>query len=295
VATVELQKTELIDYLVALWRWRWLVVVGTLACVLVAVGVAVVTPKTYRVTATVDTGDLQEAKAKEVERLVGRIGAGTYAGKETAPMAVSASFRRPFLVDLSVDTESPGEAARALETAARVLIEDLNRLLKSQEEEELEKIRSIRAEIEKLEATRLWRERRIGALRRKLEHLEQARPESMRTTSDPGAVLLQSRLLDQILSTETALAELEREMSVEYPAARRKLEERLETLTRKKAEVRPAKLVGPPQGVLIKPRSRTIVGAGLAAGLLGSVLVALLVDYVEQARRRPRTSEGDPR
>lgn len=59
------REPELIDYLAVLWRWKWLVVGGTLAGLLVAGLVTWQQPRIYRVVAVMETGDVSELEAEE--------------------------------------------------------------------------------------------------------------------------------------------------------------------------------------------------------------------------------------
>ena len=66
---IEESEVELIDYLNVVWKWKWLIVIGTLASLLLGGLVTMLLPRTYRIAATIDTGDLSEEQSKDVEQI----------------------------------------------------------------------------------------------------------------------------------------------------------------------------------------------------------------------------------
>src|SRR5215510_4344611 len=51
-AAVDEREVELIDYLRVLWKWKRLIVGGTLTAALIAFAITAITPKTYKATVT---------------------------------------------------------------------------------------------------------------------------------------------------------------------------------------------------------------------------------------------------
>jgi hypothetical protein len=173
---VEERPIELIDYLVVLWRWKWLIALGTAACLLVAGVVVWRIPKTYVVGATVDAGDLSDERAKDVERVVSRLNtAGRFdlAGNPThaGPVALTAEYRKPFAVVLRSETETPAAAVQAMERVAARLVADLGQMLKAQREEEDGKLAAIRR---RTEAVHREADSALAQLRADVEHRARA-------------------------------------------------------------------------------------------------------------------------
>jgi uncharacterized protein involved in exopolysaccharide biosynthesis len=285
---MEQHEPELIDYLAVLWRWRWLVMIGTLAGVLVAGIVTWSRPPTYRVVATIEGGDVAE---QEVERLVTRLNLGSFRdvqeGTGPAPRVVG-EYRRPLVIQLSLDTDSPAAAARILERTAGRAIDELTRLLSIQQEKDEAELGTIRSEVARQESIRRVRERRAEALRRSVERLQKARVDASGRVSDAGTALVFIRLSDDIDAKELMLAEVERELTTDIPRKLEDLSRQGEAVTRRMAAVRRPRLAVVPEGSQppIRPRPKLNLAIGLTGGLLGSMLLALFLEYVRASRRR---------
>lgn len=289
---MEQHEPELIDYLAVLWRWKWLVVGGTLAGLIVAGLVTSMQPRTYRVGATIETGDVSDP---EVERLVTRLNLGAFRETEAGSGVpgrgggrLTAEYRKPLAMYLSLETESPSAGAGVVERTAGRVLEELNRVLSAQQEEAEAGLSGIRDEIERLQNWRRLRERRAEALRRSLERLQKARADAARRVDDAATALLFSRLSDEVDVKEYALAEVERDIATDLPRKLQEMSRQTEAVTRKMAAVRRSRLVAPPEipDTPIRPRPTLNLTVGFAAGLLGSVLLALLAEYVRVNRAR---------
>jgi uncharacterized protein involved in exopolysaccharide biosynthesis len=254
---VSRRDAELLDHLAVLWRSKWLILLGTLSCLL---GAAIVTwflPATYQVRAILDTGELGEDRLKDVERLVARVSAGGYAGGRSdatgrSPVLVSVQFRRPSVIELTVQAGVPGEAVATQRAIAGRLVADLSQLVETE---------GRRYE--------MWR-RQSRELQQLMERLGTARADAARRATDPAGVLVFVRLADQMVVAESRLADLEQKLQA-APAV-----------------PRAARLVAEFPPVRVKPRPRVNLLIGLLVGLFASVVLAFLVEYVRQASIRLR-------
>lgn len=176
------REAELIDYLAVVWRWRWLVVLGTLAGVLAGGLVSWSSPRIYRVTAVLDAGDLNDTSLKDAERLVARLNArgaveSGGAGSPAPAGGMTVEFRKPFLIELRAETRSPVDGVSILEREAVGAVEELNRLLRLQDAARQGKLDTLRAQVELVEREadgllaqlRLEVERRMRAARATLQ------------------------------------------------------------------------------------------------------------------------------
>ena len=286
------REPELIDYLAVLWRRKWLVVGGTIAGLLVAGLVTWLQPRTYRVVATIETGDVSEPEA---ERLAMRLNIGSFeeaeqGAKTSVPGGgrLAAEYRKPLVIQLSLETTAPAAAAERVEQAAGRAIEELNRLLTVQHGETEAGLSGVRAEIERLQSVRTLRERRAEALRRSVERLQKARSDVSRRANDAATALVFARLSDEIDQREAALAEVELELTTDLPQKLQNLNRQTEVVTRKMAAIRRPRLVGRPEApeTPVRPRPKLNAAVGFAVGLLGSVLLALFAEYVRVSRDR---------
>ena len=49
-------EIELIEYLKVIWKWKYLILVGTIICVMTAGVVSILMPKTYRIETVIHQG-----------------------------------------------------------------------------------------------------------------------------------------------------------------------------------------------------------------------------------------------
>jgi Chain length determinant protein len=291
---VEEREFELIEYLAIVWRQKWLVVLGTLACILGALLLSWKLPPTYRVTATIDTGDLAEARDRDVERLVSRINSSIFldddAEKPEGEAAkVTARFNKPSAIDLSTETRRSVEGVRAVEGVARHVVQELNALVRADHRADETRLNTVRGQLDRLRQEQEFGARRGQDLRQSLERLEKVRAEWARRAEDPTRMLIFLRLSDEIAAKERSLVELERQLRFDLPRQEQELERQASELTRKAAGVRPARLaiVPQPPRAPIRPRTWLNLAVGAVAGLMGSVLLACLVEYLRGRRPAP--------
>lgn len=253
---------ELIDYLDVFWRRRWLVVLGTLACVLVAGLVTWMLPRVYRVVATIETGDAGE---RDVERIVARLNTvpavrGGAVSDATKVVTVTAQFKRPVAIELAAETEAPGEAVPFLHAVAAKVVEELVAAVKAQREEDDAKLSAVHARAEsmrreagtvvsqlrgsleqrlkssasELDLTR-GRIRRLRtelaqlqrdaqALERSLEELARARSGALAGAGDRIDALVLSQLGGETAAQAALLVDLRRRVTVELPDGLQELE-----------------------------------------------------------------------
>lgn len=237
-ASVEARdRFDLLAHLDVVWRWKWLVVLGVLAGTVVAGLVGVLTPKTYVVGATIETGDLSEERLKAVDRLVARLQAGApLPGGERSPIPVTIQFRRPSVIELGTETRSPAKVAQALERAATAIVGELDRLLRLEQERDQ------------------TMQRLADDLRKTVDRL-------------PAADRVAPRSADETVARAVALLALQR-LALDPP------------------NPRPARIVSAPQipTAPVRPRLRVNLAVGFVLGLVASLFLAFLVEYVRQAR-----------
>jgi hypothetical protein len=253
------REAELIDYLAVVWRWRWLVVLGTVAGVLAGGLVSWSSPRIYRVTAVLDAGDLNDTGLKDAERLVARLNArgaigSDGAGSPAPAVGMTVEFRKPFLIELRAETRSPADGVSALERAAAGAVEELNRLLRLQDEARQGKLDALRAQVQlvereadsllgqlrleverrvrtaqaalqltrgdriRLEQRRVLSQQRLDHLRRTVTELRAARAQELRATDSLVRALVAGQLSSEILASEERAALLEQGLGVEIPA-----------------------------------------------------------------------------
>jgi hypothetical protein len=303
----EIGEFDLIDYVRVVWRWRWLILAGTIAGVLVAVLLTSLSSPTYRVAATIDAGDLKEARDRDLERLVARLNAGLI--DEPAPagerVGVTAQYRKPYTIELSAESPRPAGGVAAVERAAAAALADLSRLHEIQRIEEGVRESALQSRLEALRREQSFREDRLKILRRGLEHLEQARAAWARPPVDPAAALVYAQLSEQIATRASTVAQLEDQIRVQTPRELEDVRRELK-LAQLSAHVRPPRLAAGARAAATGRRPWLPLALGTVVGLAGSVLLAVACEYYargtwrlaapvrEPASRGERATPGGP-
>ena len=157
----EIGEFGLFDYVRMVWRWRWLVLAGTLAGALVALLVTMLAGTSYRVVAAVDAGDLKEGRDRDLDRLAARLTAGLIelpgsAAGEPLPQ-VTAQYRRPYTIEVSAESRRAADGMAAVDRATAAALREVNRLYELQRTEE-----GVREEVLHARLDRLRRDHRSG-------------------------------------------------------------------------------------------------------------------------------------
>jgi hypothetical protein len=285
---VDSQDADVLDYLEVLWRWRGLIAVGTAVCVLATAAVTWWLPRTYRMRAVVEIGELSEERVKDVERVVARLtadglgSAGDAAGSARLGL-LTVEYRKPYRIDVAADTTVPPEAGPVLEGLTRKLVEDLQRVAESQRADEQAATQVLRQEVDlALAQIRGELDRRIEVVKRKIV---EAQSEDTRTLIRMRAWVeagLEAARKEARAAT-AALRELERQRGVDE----RRLGE-LETQLGALRKVRDEALAGGkdlPGALLHGQLSRELFEREDAAAAIRAGLAALPA-RLEEARAR---------
>jgi hypothetical protein len=291
----ERREFDLFDYARVVWRWRWLVLAGPLAGVLVALSLTMLAGSTYRVVATVDTGDLKEAHDRDLDRLVARLNAGLLGQPgdpaEGALPRVTVQFKRPYTLEMSVESRRPADGMAAMQRGTAAALEELTRLHEIQRAEEGLREGALQARLDRLRHEQSFREERLQVLRRGLQQLERARAAWARPPDDPVAALIFGQLSEQIAARQLTLTQLEDQIRIQGPREVEELERQLK-LARLTAQARPPRLVVGPQSITTARRLSLPLALGMVVGLAGSVLLAMSCEYAWGAWRRPAPVSG---
>jgi hypothetical protein len=135
---VQDREPELIDYLLVIWRWKWLIVIGTLAAIAMAYWSPLHQPATFLASATVEIDVAGDDAYRDVQALV------TAFQRRRQPVVVRSSAHGILALEARADSEA--SARRAVEEALAVLDADLSRLF-GQQRERVEAIERERREL----------------------------------------------------------------------------------------------------------------------------------------------------
>jgi hypothetical protein len=254
---------------VVVWRWRWVIASGTLCCMVAAGLVTFAVPRSYRVRTVIETGDLGDEYAKDVERLVRRVNAFDErsggqpvaadrpliqqfaASRPLAGSQASPEPRMPLVLEMSLTTQLPDQVVPEFRRSAERLVADLTAMMSIQE------------------ARYAAIARRADDLRASLVLMRAARDEALRRSDRLAGALVFGRLTEDIAASESRLAELDRLV-------------RLQELRQN-----PPRYVVPIEISKLSVRRRLFVDVvvGFLVGLAASVALAFTLQWTLNTRR----------
>ncbi len=269
------EEIELIDYLRVIWKRRWLIVGGTLACMIVALVVSLIQPEMYQTTLDLKIGQVWQnpvddpnlvAAVINNEPFLDKVRQKTglsytaYKMKKGNTVVAKVVDKAPLLVNVVTREHSPEKAVELAETVADLVIHEhqlrFDELMSEhiRYEKELEgQVQAMQREIQELETT-----------------LKRQRTNSQVNAS--AVVLLQTQLAGEKGQLVNFAKELREVKSNNNSKARSE-----NTLVTFPPPI-PEEHVNPKTGL-------NMAIAGIV-GLMIFLMLAFFLEYLEQARRR---------
>ncbi len=287
------QEIELIDLVRILGKRKKLILLGTLLLTLVAAGVSLLLPKVYEVSAIIEPGKMVQDRAiftPEVikENILGEaydtnvrenlnLSAAEYPKKfkVTVPKETS-------LVKISIETAKPEQGAKILSELMRQVTAAVNEKVNSEKQQinnhiQLEVINN-QALVERISLTG----QQVADITSKIKDLETSRNKAMASSrTDAMSVLLYSNEIQGQQIYLNTLQEKLKQLEAEALGADLRIDNLRLTLSQLKATnvVKPPTVSERP----VKPKKSLIVVMAFMLGLLGTTLLAFLLEYFERA------------
>ncbi len=271
------EEVELIDYLRVIWKRRWLIVGGTLACMVVALVVSLMQPKMYQTTLDLKIGQVwqnpiddpnQVAAVINNEPFLDKVRQKTglsytaYKMKKAKTVVAKVVDKAPLLVNVVTKEHSPKKAVELAETVADLVIHEhqlrFDELMSEhiRYEKELEgQVQTMQRDIQELETT--------------LKH------QRTNSQADASAVIL---LQTQVEGEKGLLVNFIRELRD------------VKSNNTSKARSENTRVIFPPPlpEDHVNPRTGlNMVIAGIV-GLMTFLMLVFFLEYLDQVKRRER-------
>lgn len=276
-ASLSEEEIELIDYLRVIWKRRWLIVGGTLACMIVALAVSLMQPKMYETTLDLKIGQVWQnpiddpnlvAAVINNEPFLDKVREKTglsytaYQMKKGKTVAAKVVDKAPLLVNVVTREHSPKKAVELAEAVADLVIHEhqlrFDELMSEhiRYEKDLEsQVQAMQREIQELDVT-----------------LKQQRTNPQ--VNAPAVILLQAQLEEKQGQLVNFIRELREVKSSNASKAR----------SENTRVILPPPL--PEDHVNPKTRLNTMI-AGIV-GLMAFLMLAFFLEYLDQVKRRER-------
>jgi LPS O-antigen subunit length determinant protein (WzzB/FepE family) len=294
-------EIELIDIIRVLWKRKKLIIFITFLFALVSVGVSLILPKVYVVATIIEPGvrpiaDVNGQIVDEVpvvspDSLRETISGGAYDGQiqkklnitgEDFPEIKASIPKNTTLVNVSIESSNPDRALAVLNELVGQVGTDIQGKLENEKknienEIALEKIKN-QAVTEKIALVK----NQVSETTIKIQQLEKERQKSMAARSeDAMSVLLYSNEIQNQQIYLNSLQEKLKDLETETLTSAIKIE----NLHLKLNMVKSTRLVKPPTipEKPIKPKKPLIVALAGVLGLMGSMMLAFLLEYLERS------------
>lgn len=294
-------EIELIDIVRVLWKRRKLIVLGTLCLTLGAVGIVLLLPRIYDISTIIEPGVrpvvdvngqiISEAPVVSPETLRETILGGTYNGPIQKKLKLTAKDypelkvenpKNTTLVKVSVESADPAKATAILNELVNQVRSDIQSQLENEKnkietEIKLAKINS-QAVSEKIKLV----ERQVSDTSTKIQELEKARQKSMAALSmNAMSALLYS---NEIQNQQIYLNDLQEKLK-DMETETRTSVVKMENLQLKLGLIKSARVIKPPTlpEEPIKPKKTLIVALAFIFSLMGAIMLAFLLEYLERS------------
>ena len=294
-------EIELIDIFRVLWKRRYLILLGTLLLTLGAAGISMVLPRVYEVSALVEPGirPFADANGQIVnelpvilpEALRETILSGAYDGAIQKKLDISTAIypgikvstpKNSTFVSISIESTDPEQAKAILDELLIQVNNDVQSKLgneknKIENEIQLAQIsdRSISEKIKLIE-------KQMMDTATKIQEMEKTRQKSISTrSSDAMSVLLYS---NEIQNQQIYLNNLQDSLHSLKTATLTSVV-KMDNLRLKLGMIQSTKVIKPPTipNHPVKPKRALIVALAGFLGLMGSMMLAFLLEYFERS------------
>jgi len=315
------EEVELKDYLKVLNKWKKLIILGTLCCVLIAGIASYLIPPVYRVSTLLEIGTISRTGVFPLgssdirERIVGlpfliekpaalswKIGNGVYDERiheklnikeKKLPKIKVKTKKNTLLLELSIKTTDKEKGEKILETLNNLVIEDHSEVTAVEKESISRKIQQIDNEISQFELEEEAIKRNLILIQNNNEQISKKIKELSEKTFEAKAKhpnQYEKSYVDLILSLLLSSSEVQ-EVSLKNRLSSGKKEvrslhlekERLTTLFKAIKDTRNI-MTKDSQGKAVWPDKRLTVVVASVLALTILVLVSFFMDYLKGAR-----------
>lgn len=287
------QEIELIDLLRILGKRKKLILLGTLLLTVIAAGVSLLLPKVYEVSAIIEPGKMVQDQAIFTPAVIKENILGeaydTYVRKSLN--LTTSEYPKKFkvtipketsLVKISIETAKPEQGAKILDELLRQVTAAVNEKVDIEKQRMNNDIQLAvignKSLVEKISLTK----NQMANTTEKIKDLETNRKKIMVSRgSDAMSILLYSNEVKDQQVYFNNLQEKLNELETEALGADLRIDNLRLTLSQLKA----TNLVKPPtvSERPVKPKKSLIVALAFMSGLLGTTLLAFMLEYIERA------------
>ncbi len=300
---------ELIDYLRVVWKWRWFIIIFTLACSLVAGIISFSMPKVYKVSMLMEPGviDIDPSSRPifidSISNIKSKIDSQAYNSKiykrlNADPKKLNLKFKtvqpkNSNTLKISLEAIDTNKSLQALSSLFHELVKEYQHYIDSRKSELDQKIAMNKRQLDISAGEKKYLEKEIAIGRANTDRIIEERNMLLKKGGDNPdklSLLIYTNIIQQNMAQHN---DLNRDLgwlknNIE------KLKSEMETLKIKKQSIENIKLIQPPQSSIypIKPKKKLNVILAFVVGLFLSIFLAFFLEYLQKMKVHPKSSSS---
>ena len=298
---------ELIDLLRVVWKWKWFIIVFTLACSIVAGIISFSMPKVYEVSMVVEPGvfdigpDGKFIYLDSPLNIKSKIDSQAYNSKiykrlNVDPKKLKLKFKTIHPKDsntvrIKLEVKDASKGIQATSILFHELVEEYQHYIDSRKSELDEKISMNKRKLDNCAGEKNYLEKETAIVKANTDRIIQERNMFLKKGGDNPdklSLLIYTNIIQQNMSHYN---DLNRQLAGVL-AKIVTVKSEMETLKIKRESIENVRLIQPPQSSIypIKPKKKLNVMLAFVIGLFLSIFLAFFLEYLQKMRVHPKSS-----
>jgi len=292
---------ELIDYLRVVWKWKWMIILVTLGCMITAGVISLKMPRIYQVSMMIEPGAINldpEGRPIYLDsplNIKSKIDSQAYNRKiskilNADPKELNLGFKtiqpgNSNTLKISLEANDTSRSIQALSTLFHELVKEYQHYVDSRKSELDQKIAMNERQINVSAGEKKYLEKEINTMEANTNRIIEERNMLIKKggkNPDKLSLLIYSNIIQQNMAHNN---DLNRQLGwIMVKIERMKSE--IETLKIEKESIENIKLIQKPQSSLypIKPKKKLNVMLAFVTGFFISIFLAFLLEYLQKMR-----------
>jgi len=297
---------ELIDLLRVVWKWRWFIIILTLACAIAAGIISFTIPKTYEVSMVIEPGVIDiDPNGKFIYldsplNIKSKIDSQAYNSRilkilNADPKKLILNFKtvqngKSNTVTIRLEVEDVNKGIQSLSTLFHESVKEYQHYIDLRKSEADQKIVLNKRQLDVSAGKKNYLENEITTVKVNTDKIIEERNLLIKkggNSSDKLSLLIYTNIVQQNMAHYN---ELNRQLSTLMNAIE-KMKSDIEMLKIKKKSIENIKLIQPPQRSIypIKPKKKLNVILAFVIGLFVSIFLAFFIEYLQKMKGYPNS------
>ena len=303
---MEEDTIELIDYLRVVWKWKWFIIILTIACAIGAGIISFSLPKIYEVSMMIEPGVIDiDNNSKPIfldspSNIQSKIDSQAYNSKiytrlNADPKKLELNFKtvqpkNSNILKISLEMEDVNKGIQSLSTLFNNLIEEYQHYCDYRKSGIDQQIAMNKLQLDISLDEKNYLKQEISIVKANNDKIIKERNmvlKKMDSSSDKLSLLIYSNIVQQNISQ---INHLNIRINILMSEVER-IKSEIEILKIKKQSIANIKLIQPPQSSIypIKPKKKLNVILAFVVGLFIAIFLAFFIEYIQKMKGYPKS------